>query len=191
MNQAEQSYARAVTLHLEGKGGQALAELQRALEEKEKLSGANLAQIYSAVGYLRFEARQFEEAVEAYGKLLAVDSKHPSVCFNLALSLEALGRWQLAAEQVEKALAIDPERQQARLGLGACCLQLGAGPLALESYEHCLRRDSELEAAQFGKAVALQLQKKFAEAAGIYGRILEKNPRSGECLTNAIAVRGG
>src|SRR5712692_2561233 len=47
---------------------------------------------------------------------------------------------------------------------------------------------AKLEPVLFGKAVALQLQKRFLEAAELYRRVLEKNPGNEEALANSIAV---
>jgi tetratricopeptide (TPR) repeat protein len=182
--------ARAVGLHLEGKGGEALLELERALTARDDLSGETLVEIYSAVGFIHFERKEFERAAEGYRKALEVGPCHPSACYNLALCLQALGQWQSAIDQFNQALAVDPNRHEANLGLGACCLQLGAAREALDAYERCLRQDPELEEAQLGKAVALQMQKKLLEAGEIYRNILDKNPRSEECLSNAILVAG-
>ena len=183
-----QLFGRAVALHLEGKGEEALAELERARD-----AGAANAEIYAAIGYLRYEGKQFEQAVVAYRKLVELEPANATGSFNLAASLQATEHWEEAAAMFEKSLAADPNRYEAHLGLGSCRLHLGAARPALEAYDRCLRLFASLDAvklegALFGKAVALQVQKKFAEAAEIYGRILQQNPRSEEALANSVAV---
>src|SRR5215475_14508252 len=118
-------YASAVALHLEGKAKEALAELERALQGKAGLSDAQGAEIYSGVGYLHMEAEQFEKAVDAYTKLLDITPEHVSGAYNLAICLEAIGRWDLAAKRLEQVLSLEPGHPDAQLDLGACYLHLG------------------------------------------------------------------
>ena len=82
--------ARAALLHLEGKPDDALKELERALERRSGMDKATLAAMHSAVGYLQFECGRFEQAAEAYSRLLKLDPRHPSGCYNLRERLEAL-----------------------------------------------------------------------------------------------------
>ena len=156
-----QSFARAVALHLEGKGEQALAAL-----EGSRAAGADQPAFWAATGYLRHEKGDFEGAAEAYRRLLELDSHHANAAYNLALALHALGKWAEAGTLFESALAADSSRVEAELGLGACRLHLNALAPAMNAFERCLRRDPDLEPALFGRAVALQLQKKLPEAAG-------------------------
>src|SRR3954453_16869533 len=76
-------FARAVSLHLDGRGDEALVELERALR-----GGENRAEIYSAIGYIHYERKQFEEATAAYRRLIEHEADHPNGSFNLALCLQ-------------------------------------------------------------------------------------------------------
>ena len=181
-------YAHAAAMHLAGKPQEALEQIEQALA-----AGGQHAEVYAAAGYLYYERKQFEPSAEAYRKLVALDPANAAVWFNLAAALQALGKWDEAGAMFEKALAGDPNRYEAHLGLGLSRLHMGAARPALEAYERCLRlipnlEPTRLEPILFGKAVALQLLKKFAEAAELYNRVLEQNPRSEEALANAITV---
>src|ERR671928_1588044 len=79
-----QLFARAVSLHLDGRGDEALVELERALR-----GGDKRAEIYSAIGYIHYERKQYEEATGAYRRLIELEPEHPNACFNLALCLQA------------------------------------------------------------------------------------------------------
>ena len=59
-----QSFARAVALHLEGKGADALAALEGA-----RAAGADHPAFWAAIGYLRHEKGDLEAAAEAYRRL--------------------------------------------------------------------------------------------------------------------------
>src|SRR5260370_39606774 len=151
-----QLLARAVSLHLDGRGDEALVELERALRGGEKR-----AEIHSAIGYIHYERKQFEEATAAYRRLLEIDSDHPNCCFNLALCLQATEQWKEAAQCFEKALAANPSRKEAYLGLCACQLHLGAARRAQEAYDSVLSKEPNLDPAFLGKTPALQFQQYF------------------------------
>src|SRR5712671_1123395 len=131
-----QLFARAVSLHLDGRGDETLVELERALRGGEKR-----AEIYSAIGYIHYERKQFDEATAAYRRLIELDSDHPNGCFNLALCLQATEQWKEAALCFEKALSSNPLRKEAYLGLGACHLHLGVAKKAQEAYENVLGKE--------------------------------------------------
>ena len=181
-------YGRAAALHLAGKPQEALEQIEQAIA-----AGEQSAEVYAAAGYLHYQRKQFEQSAEAYRKLVALDPANGSGWFNLAAALQALGKWDEAGALFEKALAADPNRYEAHLGLGLSRLHMGAARPALEAYDRCLRLIPNLEPVRlepilFGKAAALQLLKRFAEAAELYNRVLEQNPRSEEALTNAIST---
>src|SRR5580704_16135773 len=123
-----QLFARAVSLQLDGRGDEALVELERALR-----SGEKRAEIYSAIGYIHYERKQFEEATGAYRRLIELEPDHPNGSFNLALCLQATEQWKDAAQFFEKTLAANPGRKEANLGLGACQLHLGAARRAQDA----------------------------------------------------------
>src|SRR5262249_48909152 len=137
-----QLFARAVSLHIDGRGDEALVELERALRGGEKR-----AEIYSAIGYIHYERKQFEEATAAYRRLLELEPDHSNGGFNLALCLQATEQWKDAAQQFEKALSANPSRKEAYLGLGACQLHLGAPKRAEEAYSSVLAKEPNSEPA--------------------------------------------
>jgi len=181
-------FGRAVALHLEGKAEEALVQIERALD-----AGESQPDVYAAAGYLRYEHKQFEQAAAAYRRLVEIAPENATGWFNLAATLQALGKWEEAASMFEKTLVADPNRFEAHLGLGLSRLHQGAARQALEAYERCLRMVPQLDPARlepvlFGKAVALQLLRKISEAAELYQKVLEQSPRCEEALANSIAV---
>src|SRR5258708_33024121 len=102
-----QLFAQAVSLHLDGRGDEALVELERALRGGEKR-----AEIYSAIGYIHYERKQFDEATASYRRLLELEPDHPNGGFNLALCLQATEQWKQPATCFEKSLASSRSRQE-------------------------------------------------------------------------------
>jgi tetratricopeptide (TPR) repeat protein len=136
--------AKAVSLHLDGKPSEALAELYAAIDRGERD-----AEVYSALGHIHFQLGQFDEAATSYWKLLQLEPAHRTASFNLAVCLEKLGRWEEACEKFSRALDADPQRSEAFLGIGICNLQLGRLETALEAFDRCLNQAPSQEAALF------------------------------------------
>ena len=129
--------ARAVTLHLDGKGREALKELDRAVE-----SGDPPREVYAAKGHIQFELEMYEDGVKSYESLLGLDPNSTSAYFNLAVCQEKLGRWSEAAANFQRALASDEGRLDARLGLGVCLLHMKQAEKAMESFDAVLEEDA-------------------------------------------------
>src|ERR1700732_736860 len=114
---AAAAFAKAVTLHLDGKYAEALQEINRAVG-----AGNGTPQLYSAKAHIQYELQQYDEAARSYHKVLNLDPEFAGAQLNLALSLEKTGKWIDAAEAFQKALATDPERAEAKLGAAICNL---------------------------------------------------------------------
>src|SRR5207249_12319877 len=80
---ASQLFARAVSLHLDGRGDEGLVELERALRGGEKR-----AEVYSAIGNIHYERKHFDEATAVNALLLELEPEHPNGGVNLALCLQ-------------------------------------------------------------------------------------------------------
>jgi len=132
------SLATAVSLHLEGKAEEALRELRKAVER-----GESKPAMYSAMGHILYELQRYQEAVEAYSKLVEVEPHHRTGYFKLAVCLEKLGRWDEAAANFRKALQISPGNSEAQLGLGICLLHLENSEQALEAFDRHLSQDPD------------------------------------------------
>src|SRR5271168_2361849 len=146
------SLAKAVSLHMEGKLDEALAEINRVLE-----TGEGTLEIFSAKAQIQFELEMYEDAAQSYAKLLSMHPKHANANLNLAVCMERLGRWQEAADFFEKAAEAQPDRLDARLGLGIALLHLEKSDAAAENFDQVLERQPDHITAVFGKAVTLQL----------------------------------
>jgi tetratricopeptide (TPR) repeat protein len=89
-----------------------------------------------------------------------------------------------AAEAYRAALALEPDHADAHVNLG--CLEHAAGHLgeAEAHYRAALAACSEHATARFDLAVALEDQRRHAEARGIYQEILERDPSCAEAHHN-------
>lgn len=110
---ADAHYGLGVLLQEKGRTDEALEHYQAALEAKPELADlyAPTATLFARKGDLAEAVRLYEEALRRQPKA--------SVHFNLAITLERLGRRDEARRQYEEALKMDPGLTAARERLGA------------------------------------------------------------------------
>src|SRR5438105_11873204 len=70
--------SKAVGLHLEGKLEPAARLLIKALEDGESDIG-----LYSALGHIQYEMRDYAAAARTYAQLVGADPRHRTAHFNL------------------------------------------------------------------------------------------------------------
>lgn len=182
------SIVKAVSLHMEGRASEAIAELTKAVKE-----GDRHPDVYLMLGQFHFEGEHWDAAADTYRRLVELDRKHGTASFNLGVCQHRLHAWIEAEASFRQSLANQPARVEAQLGLGIACLQQQKGQAALEAFDRVLAKDSLSEPARFGRAAALQLLKRYEEALAEYDKIpaqaalridLTKN-----CLAAAAAQR--
>lgn len=161
----------------------------RLAEALEVLStpGDYAQDVYTLRGDLQRELEQFHDAVGSYSTVIALDPQNTYAHQNLAGCLRKLGRWNAAADALRKLLEHESYSDAARIALGECLLQLNKSEDALACFEACWS-EAALSPALFGKAVALQLLRRYEESESLYLRFLQLHPASEEALRNLIAL---
>src|SRR3954463_8945571 len=97
--------SKAVSLHLEGKLESAAHLLSKAIDEGEKEPG-----LFSALGHIQYEMRDYEGAAGTYSRLIEIDGKHRTAWFNLGVCQGHLKNWKSAVESFRKAAEVDATR---------------------------------------------------------------------------------
>jgi tetratricopeptide (TPR) repeat protein len=143
--------------------------------------------VYTLRGDLQLQMGQLHEALGSYSTVIAFERHNMYAHHQLALCLCRLERWELAAETFRKLLSHDTYSDPAHIRLGDCLLHLNRPEEALACFEACWSESARMPAL-FGKAVALQLLRRFDEARALYERILELDSKSEEALGNLIAM---
>lgn len=70
------------------------------------------AMYYARLAFASFRLELFAEAVQNYEKSLALDPAQPNRFYNLALSLEALGKKEEALVPIRKAVELEPQNKK-------------------------------------------------------------------------------
>jgi tetratricopeptide (TPR) repeat protein len=164
----------------------AQGQLRQALDALS-VPGDFPADFYTLRGDLQMELDQTKEAAGSYFTVVASEPDNVYAQCNLGLCLRRLERWEQAAEALQSVLRLDPHRDEARLDLGDCLLHLNRYEEALVCFDQCWS-DAARRRALFGKAVALQLLRRFDQAETCYERFLTLEPGAEEALTNLIAM---
>ena len=90
---AGKTLARAVSLHLEGKRESAAKMLGKAIEGGERDPA-----LYSALGHIQYEMRDYAGRRGIYGQLVELEPLHRTAHFNLGVCQGNLKDWNAAAE---------------------------------------------------------------------------------------------
>lgn len=89
------------------------------------------------------------------------------------------GRLEEAADAYREAVELGPDRAVPRAALGGVCLRLGDPVAALEAYDAALERAPDDDAAILGRAQALVVLRRPAEAAVTYDRLADVRAAGG------------
>lgn len=92
----------------------------RHLQDAAKM--AKSAAAWTALGNAYMDTKQFNEAIEAYQKALALDPKNVDVRVDVGTCYRGAGKPEKALEEYRKALAINPDHINARRNSGVVLL---------------------------------------------------------------------
>src|SRR5437764_11168977 len=118
--------SKAVWLHFEGKLESADKHLTKAIE-----SGESEPALYSALGHIQYEMRDYTAAAATYSQLVDLEPSHRTAHFNLAVCQGNLKDWKSAADSFRRAAAADGTRADAMLGLGIPLIHAGSPAQAM------------------------------------------------------------
>src|SRR5580658_9172073 len=120
LKRPNRTLSKAVSLHLEGKLESAAKMLSKAIE-----SGERDPALYSALGHIHYEMRDYASAAAVYSQLVELDPLHRTGHFNLGVCQGNLKDWTAAAASFRVAAEVDASRSDALLGLGTSLIHTG------------------------------------------------------------------
>ena len=100
------------------------------------------------LGYDLMRAQRFREALEAYGRLLAIDSTYATAYINVAVSHEGLNEYDQAVAAYRKAFALRPELRTQDFTnheFGQALIRAGHGQEARENFQVMLQGDQSMQ----------------------------------------------
>ena len=125
-------------------------------------------------GHRALDAKQYEVAIDRYGKAADADSNNYAARFQLALTLSLVGRHAEAIPQYEKVLALRPGLYEAQINLGLSYVNTNNPSAALPHL----------------RAAAEQKPKEFRPAVYLAQALLstEQYPAAEAAFRNALAI---
>jgi tetratricopeptide (TPR) repeat protein len=101
------------------------------------------------LGNLYFDTDQPKEAIEAYGRYLAVKPDNPDVRTDMGIMYRKLGQFDRAVEEFRKAARSDPKHVNSRYNIGLVLLHdKGDIQGAIKAWEEYLKVDPNSEKSQ-------------------------------------------
>ena len=149
--------------------------------------GEYSSDFYTVRGEIQLSLGRYQEAAGSYFTVVTAEPDNAYANYQLGACLRHMNSWGGAVQAFQKVLESDPHRDDARLALGGCLLHLNRPEEALASFDRCWS-DAARGPALFGKAIALQMLRRFEEAKAAYQRVLAAEPKSQEALSNLIAM---
>jgi tetratricopeptide (TPR) repeat protein len=122
------------------------------------------------------ECGRLNEAVEAYRQALLLGGPNPTICFNLANVLNAMGKKQQAVERYYQAVELDRADVDAWNNLGVVLADLGQTCEAIAAMEQVLAIDRDNANAHYNLADLLDETGDEAQAAAHWRAYAAKDP---------------
>ena len=183
--------------------------MQSTRSSRRSTATTSQAAYFRNVAVAHCDAQQFDQAIAANRKAIALTPQFVETHCNLAGLLQRSGRSEEAISAIEAALACDSRYPDAHYNLGTILQGLGRLPEAAKAYEEAVRLRPDFALAhnnlgntyhELGKLSAaissyrraVEVQPDFAVALTNLGSVLQKQGHSVEaiaCFNRAIQVR--
>ncbi|MGE3540067.1 MAG: tetratricopeptide repeat protein, partial [Candidatus Tectimicrobiota bacterium] len=131
-----------------------------------------------------------QEALAAYDRVLASDSRHDSAWVHRGTVLEALGRLDEALQCCDNALQVNPQSDQALVEKGMMLAARGQMEEARAFCDRALKINPRNEQAWVNMGAALDALGRQMEALGCYNNALTLNPRNEQAWFNSGVLLG-
>ena len=131
---------------------------------------------------LDMEAVDPEQAIDAYGRALALDPEHADALLNVGRLLHEAGELDAAEARYRAAAAADPSSARARYNLGVVLEDRGQTAAAMAAYREAIGADRFFAAAHFNLSRLLQAAGRKPDAIrhlNEYRRLIERGDASG------------
>ena len=126
------------------------ADILARLEALGYVGGTSSPQGDRNLAALSFEAGRYEEALEAYSRLVAEQPEDVSLRTSLAGVLGALGRYDEAVQELEKAIELEPLNVEAYHNRAVILERRGDRESAIDQYRKALRYNPQYEPSRQG-----------------------------------------
>ncbi len=104
------------------------------------------------------DRENYEDAIKAYDKAIAIKVESPEAWINRGIALTSLQRYQDALASYNKAIAIKPNKYEALINRGIALTKLHRYQDGIVSYDRAIAIKQDLHQAYYNKACSYALQ---------------------------------
>ncbi len=127
-------------------------------------------------GHALYNLGEFEKAIEAYDRAIAIDPNFKDAWLNKGVVHSTLGEYQKAIEAFNKGISIDPNYKEAWLGKGIVLNSLGRYDEANEAFDKTIAIDPSLESVWAYKGISLYGMGRYKDAVEALDKSIAQDP---------------
>jgi tetratricopeptide (TPR) repeat protein len=135
-----------------------------------------------------YDNQKYEEALQYYDKVLAIDPSSVNALNSKGLALDHLQRYDEAVQTFDKALAIDPSSVNALNNKGLALDHLQRYDEAVQTFDKVLAINPSSVNALNNKGLALEHLQRYDEALQFYDKALSLDPSSIQALNGTSSI---
>jgi tetratricopeptide (TPR) repeat protein len=152
------------------------------LTEAEKYEPDN-PDVRFELGTVELQMSLWEDAVEAFQKVLKLRGAEPLAHYNLGRAFMGLSRFEDARQQFARYVEAHPEDASGPCALGMTLAALERGPEARQQLERSIALDPEQTESYFRLGLIELNNKDLDQAAANFRQVLSRNPKHAEALS--------
>lgn len=142
------------------------------------------ADLYSALGYIRQQSGDLDEAFDAYGDAKNLNPESPEIHSGLSYIFSRWNDGANAVAEARTALSIDPDNAEAYRYLGLALFVADKYSAALHALDESLARDPKRAETYYDVGLVQVAESDFEAAEESYLRAVRLNPQLGEAQTS-------
>jgi len=157
-------------------------ELKREGEKEPPFASEILTHFNSGVQF--YNQREFSKAIQAYQKVIELDSTYVEAYNNLGIVYQEMGDFERAFGAYQKSIEINPQYEKGYNNLGIILYLKGHYEEAIEAFQKALTINSNNIESHINLGVLFKKQGQWNKAIESYQKALEINPLHKEIYYN-------
>ncbi len=127
-------------------------------------------------GFALDESGEYNKAIEAYNKAIAIDPNYKIAWNNKGVAFVHLGEYKKAIEAFDRSIIIDPNDKEVWFIKGSAFAALGEYEKTIEASDRALAIDPDYKEAWYGKGIAFIYLGEYEKATEAFDKALAIDP---------------
>jgi len=169
---------------------EAQEKIAKAVETaKEGIKSQSKAEELFMQGLSHSSAKEYDKAIEAYQKSLAIYPHNDATYYNIGNTYTKQKKYENALVAYQKAIEINPNNDSAYYNMGYVYDEQKNYKDALVAYQKAIEINPKKDEAYFNIGILYANQEKYAEAIVAYQKAIEINPQKNAAYTNLFELQ--